>query len=73
MADEKAAKAKAEPEAEKVDRDRLIAAAHKFFGVGPHVVAGALADYGHGDSDLTVEEAQAAIDKFLKRKAKKGA
>lgn len=74
MADEKAAaKAKAEPEPEKVDRDRLIASSHQFFGVPSHVVAGALADYGHGDGDLTVEDAQAAIDKFLKRKVKKEA
>lgn len=75
MADEKVTEAKGkneavEPEVEKVERTRLISDSHQYFGVGPHVVAGALHDYGHGDSPLDVESAREAIDKFLKRKVK---
>jgi hypothetical protein len=63
-------KAAKEEEAPKVERTRLISGAHEIFGVSSHVVAGALHDYGHGDTDLTVEEAKAIVDKYLKRKVK---
>ena len=70
MADEKAAKQVKEEPVEKIERSRLIAHSHEFFGVGPHIVAGALHDLGKGDADLSVEDAAAAIDKFRKRKVK---
>jgi hypothetical protein len=59
-----------EPAEEKVERERLIAESHQFFGFGPHVVAGAL--YGLDDRATAFKpsDVEEAIEKFLKRKVK---
>lgn len=68
--DETTTKADKEPAEEKVDRARLVREAYQFFGVSPHVVAGALHDLGGGDGDLQPSKVESAIGKFLKRDVK---
>lgn len=55
------------PAEDKVERARLIAESQQFFGVSPHVVAGALSDLGGGDGPVAPSRAQKAVDAFLKR------
>jgi len=52
----------------KYPRDELINNSQAIFGVKPEVVVGAL--YGNSAEELTKSEVQAAIKKFLGRKAK---
>lgn len=59
-----------EPAEEKVERARLVNQSYEFFGVGPHVVAGALHGLDRRATAFTPSEAQAEIEKFLKRKVK---
>jgi len=54
------------PEAPKYSTQELMANAGALFGCRPEVLAGAL--HGLGKAELTVEQAKARIDKFLKRR-----
>ena len=60
----------AEPasDSEEIPVERLISEGGAFLGQEPHVVAGALA--GVNRKKLTVEEAQAAVDAWLKQPVK---
>lgn len=70
MADEpnekKAAEA-APPDEPAIPKDRLVAEAHDFLGLTPHVVSGALAK--ERKQSFTVAEAQELCRKWLKRPA----
>lgn len=57
-----------EPAEEKVERERLLAEAQQFFGVGPHIVAGALHGLDGRATAFAPSKVKAEIDKFLKRK-----
>lgn len=53
----------------KFERDQLIADSGTLLGTPSHIVTGALADKA-GDKPVTLKEAEAAVDRFLKREVK---
>lgn len=56
------------PEAESIPVERLIADGGAFLGHESHIVAGALAEVPR--KNLTIEEAEAAVDAWLKQPVK---
>lgn len=53
----------------KFERERLVTEAQAVLGYPSHVVAGAMADH-RGEGALTVPDAKAAVERFLKRGVK---